>query len=225
MKKKIILVVTIITCVALCTAVWPRSFEVGDLPIEPIKPAVIAEIEARAEEAPQIFLSADIPVPEQEAVAESEPQKTDITAEKEIQKPAPTQQTQTHKLSPSSSEPHMGDVRVVNSEKPTYINGFGWIEDHSSEGGGTTVGNPGDELTGNKVGQMGGTTGDGKGDINKQVGVMGGGESSTQRETTPPPAEQPERTGDVIYIEMMPTPTKDSTPPPYKPNTTLPTNP
>ncbi|MDF1494988.1 DUF6550 family protein [Caproiciproducens sp. CPB-2] len=169
MKKKIILVVAIITCVALCTAVWPWSFEVGDLPIEPIKPAVIAEIEARAEETPQIFLSADIPAPEQEAVAESEPQKTDITAEKEIQKPAPTQQTQTHKLSPSSSEPHMGDVRVVNSEKQTYIDGFGWIEDHSSEGGGTTVGNPGDELTGNKVGQMGGTTGDGKGDINKQV--------------------------------------------------------
>jgi len=84
----------------------------------------------------------------------TEPQKTDITAEKEIQKPAPTQQTQTHKLSPSSSEPHMGDVCVVNSEKQTYIDGFGWIEDHSSEGGGTTVGNPGDEFTGNKVGQM-----------------------------------------------------------------------
>ena len=93
MKKKIILVVTIITCVALCTAVWPWSFEVGDLPIEPIKPAVIAEIEARAEETPQIFLSADIPAPEQEAVAESEPQKTDITAEKKYKSLANTANT------------------------------------------------------------------------------------------------------------------------------------
>jgi hypothetical protein len=38
------------------------------------------------------------------------------------------------------------------------------------------VGNPGDQLTGNKVGIMGGgTTIDGKGDINNQVGIMGGG--------------------------------------------------
>ncbi|ACV61889.1 hypothetical protein Dtox_1002 [Desulfofarcimen acetoxidans DSM 771] len=37
------------------------------------------------------------------------------------------------------------------------------------------VGNPGDQLTGNKVGVMGGGTVGSKGDINKQVGIMGGG--------------------------------------------------
>ena len=93
MKKRIITVIAIIACAALCAAVWLRSAEGGDLPAEPVKTAVIAEIEARAEETPQIFLSADIPVPEQEAVAESEPQKTDITAEKKYKSLANTANT------------------------------------------------------------------------------------------------------------------------------------
>lgn len=135
------------------------------------------------------------------------------------------------------------------------------------------VGNPGDELTVNKVGIMGGMVGS-DGDINKMVGIMGsgdapansnpapstkkyidgvlhvwvpgfgyvphsgdnvvtyavdmyesgvkigimGGDDSAPRETTAPPAEQPEATGDVIYIELQPPVAKDSTPPPYKPN-------
>jgi hypothetical protein len=44
----------------------------------------------------------------------------------------------------------MGDVRVADDEKQVYINKIGVM------GGGTTVGNPGDKLTGNKVGIMGG---------------------------------------------------------------------
>jgi len=52
-------------------------------------------------------------------------------------------------------------------------------------GGGTTVGKPGDELTGNKVGIMGGTTVHGKGDINKQVGIMGGAESAPNNTPLP----------------------------------------
>jgi len=35
-----------------------------------------------------------------------------------------------------------------------YVPGFGWIDDNGGGGSGTTVGNPGDELTGNKVGSM-----------------------------------------------------------------------
>jgi len=38
------------------------------------------------------------------------------------------------------------------------------------------IGNPGDELTGNKVGILGGTVGS-DGDINKQVGIMGDGDA------------------------------------------------
>ena len=46
MKKQIITGIAFIACVALCTAGWPRRAEVGDLPAEPIKPAVTAEIVA-----------------------------------------------------------------------------------------------------------------------------------------------------------------------------------
>lgn len=234
-KKQIIIGITIIACVALCAAMWPRSAEVGDLPAEPVKTAVNAKIEARSEETSQIILSADTPEPEKEAVAESEPQKTEITAEKETQKPASAQTVQPFKPTPPSSEPHMGDIRFVDGEKKIYILGFGWIKDDGGGsvgtiaedmyengnkigvmGGGTTVGSPGDELTGNKVGIMGGTVGS-NGDINKQVGIMGGDECPSSAPTAPP-TEHPEITGNVIYTELQPPVTKDSTPPAYKPD-------
>ena len=44
MKKKFIVGIAILACVALCAAVWPRSVEVGDLPAEPDKTAVNAEL-------------------------------------------------------------------------------------------------------------------------------------------------------------------------------------
>jgi len=235
MNKHIITGIGIIACVALCAALWPRNAEVGNLPAEPIKTAVSAEIESRSEEMPQILLSADTPVPVVEPVMESEPTETQITAEKETEQPAPTQPAQQVKSTESSSEPHNGDVRDVNGEKQIYLLGFGWIKDESGEsygtfaadmyengnkigvmGGGTMVGNPGDKLTGNKVGIMGGTVGS-DGDINKQVGIMGGDESAPHGTATPP-AEQPEVTGDVIYTELQPPVTKNSTPPAYKPN-------
>lgn len=123
---------------------------------------------------PLIYLSDDTHSSEPEAVAESEPTKTDLTAEKETPIPESAQETKTQEVQPTSDEPRMGDVRIVNGEKQIHILGFGWIKDEGGGSQGTTVGNPGDELTGNKVGQIGGgTTVHGKGDINKQVGIMG----------------------------------------------------
>lgn len=237
MKKQIIAGVGIIACVALCAAVWLRNAEVGDLPAEPIKAAVSAEIEARSEETQHIFISADMPTPITEAVTESNSPKAEITAEKETEKPAPAHTAQEVKPTALTSEPHNGDVRVVDGEKQIYLLGFGWIKDEGGGSVGTMVGNPSDQLTGNKVGIMGGgTTVDGKGDINKQVGIMGsgtvaedmyenghkigimGGYACPPSESTSHPSEQPEITGDVIYTELQPPVTKDSTPPAYKPN-------
>ncbi|MEL7565960.1 MAG: DUF6550 family protein [Dehalobacterium sp.] len=185
MKKQIIAGIVVIACVALCAAVWPRSAEVGDLPAEPEKAAVTAEIEARSEEMPLIIPSADTPAPEPESVAESEPAEPKITAEKETQKPAATQTVKTSKPSASSSELSMGDVRVVNGQKQIYIDGFGWIEDHSGESVGTFAADMYEN--GNKIGVMGvGTTVGNPGDINKQVGIMGGGESAPCNPTPPP---------------------------------------
>ena len=60
MKKTSIIAGTVaIACVALCAAVWPRCAEVGNLPAEPVKAAVSAEIEVRSEETSHIFISAD----------------------------------------------------------------------------------------------------------------------------------------------------------------------
>lgn len=88
------------------------------------------------------------------------------------------QTVQSTKPTASSSEPHNGDVRVVNGEKQVYILGFGWIKDEGGGSVGTMVGNPGDKLTGNKV------------------GIMGGDECPSS-ESIPPSSEQPEITGDV----------------------------
>lgn len=119
--KKTIAGIGIIACVALCAAVCPRSAEVGDLPAEPINAAVPAEIEARPEGTPHINFSADMPTPVAEVIAESEPQKAEITTEKETEKPAPTQTAQSVKPNASPTEPHNGDVRVVDGDKNQEI--------------------------------------------------------------------------------------------------------
>lgn len=98
------------------------------------------------------------------------------------------------------------------------------------------VGNPGDQLTGNNVGIMGVATVGSGGDINKQIGIMGGGtvaedmyenghkigimggDESAPSNVSPPAYAEPEITGDVIYAPIQPLVTKDSTPPAYKPN-------
>lgn len=135
------------------------------------------------------------------------------------------------------TEPKPGDRAVIDDKPYTWIPGFGWIVDEGGGSVGTTVGNPGDKLTGNKVGIMDSSATVGsKGNINKQVGILGGdtvavdmhenehkigimdSEESAPHEATAPPAEQPVPTVDVIYIELQPPVTKDSSPPPYKPS-------
>jgi len=111
LKKPIIARITVIACVVLCAAVWPRSAEVGDLS------AVNAEIEARAEGTPQTLFSAVTLAPKIETVAETEPEETEIATEKETQKPVAPQTTQSVKPTPAPSEPNNGYVRIVNGEK------------------------------------------------------------------------------------------------------------
>lgn len=55
---------------------------------------------------------------------------------------------------PSSDTPQVGDTRTENGQKQVYVDGFGWIADSS---GGTSdyIGNPGDQLSGIQVGEMG----------------------------------------------------------------------
>lgn len=238
MKKQIIAGIAIIVCAALCAAVWPRSADVGSLPAESVINDTNAEFAARSEETPHIFISKGMSEPETEVVAENEPQITEETIEEKTETAPPTaiKSQAASKSAPASTEPKSGDRAVIDGKPHIWIPGFGWIVDEDGGSVGTMVGNPGDKLTGNKVGVMGGgSTVDGKGDINKQVGIMGGGSVAADMyengnkigimggeeclPTAPtPPSTEPELTGDVIYTELQPPVTKDSTPPAYKPN-------
>lgn len=86
--------------------------------------------------------------------APTETPKPDVSASKEENptvNPSKTSENKTEgTVKTTPQEPAGGDKK----DGKIYVPGFGWIED---EGGGVeqeTVGNEGDELTGNKVGQM-----------------------------------------------------------------------
>ncbi|QHA01461.1 DUF6550 family protein [Dehalobacter restrictus] len=238
MKRYIITGIVIITCVALCNVVWLRNAEIGDSPEKPVKNAVAAEIEPRTEEMAEIFLYDGNPTHQIEAATESELSKTEITAEEKTESSPPADPTfrAVSKPTPNSIVPKPGTIAVIDGIKSMWIPGFGWVKDEGggsviihvgSEGdinrqvgiigGGTVVGNPSDKLTGNKAGIMGeGTVAKDMYENGHKIGIMGS-EESLSHETTSPTSEQPKQTGGVIYIELQPTPTKDITPPPYKP--------
>jgi len=234
-------------CVALCSAVWPQGAEYRNVSTEPTKPAVIAEIEAKSEEPQQIILSTKNNTPEPKPVAEIEPLKevvTTIVEKFEPPQPAkPAKPASNSASSPAqpSSDPTPGSKPVIDGKPHVWIPGFGWIEDHGGGsvgitvdgegdinkqvcvmGGGTRVGNSGDELTGHKVGIMGGgSVVEDMYENGNKIGIMGGDEPHAKK-VTPPQAELPEPEGEVIYIQFVEVPEKNSKPPDYKPNTTPP---
>lgn len=240
MKKQIIAGITAIACVALCAAVWPRSVEVEELPAQKAKPAVNAEIEARPTETPGFLLSANTLAPEVEVVAESEPEKIEITTEEKTE-PTPAKPVKSEASSKPLSDPKAGTISVIDGERCMWIPGFGWVKDEGGgsvgisvggEGdinkqvgvmdGGTMVGNPGDELTGHKVGIMdGGTIAEDMYENGHKIGSMGGSDSPPSK-ATPSATGQLEPVEGEIHLVFVEPPVKDSTPPTYKPDTTSP---
>jgi hypothetical protein len=236
MKKLFLTSIIITVCVALYAAVWPQSAGDGKVPGGPAKSSVSAEIETKPEETPSIIFSTDNHASESEIVAESALPKIDITSIEEKTEPTPPPKLALMQTAVPSSDPKPSMIAIVDGEQCMWIPGFGWVKDEGGGsigipvdgegdinkqigvmGGGATVGNPGDELTGHKVGIMGGGT------VTKdmyesgvKIGIMGGEETPTEK-IAPPQAELPEPTGEVIYIELQPTPTKNSTPPDYRP--------
>jgi type IV secretory pathway VirB10-like protein len=80
----------------------------------------------------------------------TDPSKTPDGEKVDAVKPVEHDKVTKPASSASSSEPKSGDKK----DGKIYVPGFGWIEDNGGGGSGTIVGNPGDELTGNKVGSM-----------------------------------------------------------------------
>lgn len=118
MKKPIITVIGLIACVALCAVVWQSSAEVEELSAEPVKAAVSAEIAARSDETPHIFISADVHTHVTKTVEESKPQITEVTAEEktEIAPTAATTSQAESKPKLTSNEPKPGDRTVIDDE-------------------------------------------------------------------------------------------------------------
>jgi len=202
LKNQIIAGITIAACVTLCAAVWPRI--AGDMvTVTPEKPAMSADVAATQEEPLHIIFSADTQSPEPAETEES-------TAEKEQASSLPDEAILEHEATgapeptstpssapktaassvPPSSDPKPGTIDVIDGNRCMWIPGFGWVKDEGGGSQGTTVGSPGDELTGNKVGQMGDTAADGKGDINKQVGIMGADNAQPSEKHNPAPGSK-----------------------------------
>ena len=82
----------------------------------------------------------------------SEPEKPVVKDEKATKNPdkPPVYDKDQTTVEPESSEPKSGDKK----DGKVYIPGFGWVKDEGGGGKGVKVGNEGDKLTGNKVGQM-----------------------------------------------------------------------
>jgi len=203
MKKIIITGIVIAACVALCAAVWHRSSENKVIPVTQEKPTISANVAATQEEPLQIIFSADTqspgPAETEESTAEKE-QASSLPDEAILEHeatgaPEPTSRPSSAPKTaassvPPSSDPKPGTIAVIDGNRCMWIPGFGWVKDEGGGSQGTTVGSPGDELTGNKVGQMGDTAADGKGDINKQVGIMGADNAQPSEKHNPAPGSK-----------------------------------
>jgi hypothetical protein len=202
MKKNIITGIVIATCVVLCAAVWPRIAK-DMVTVTPEKPAMSADVAAAQEEPMQIIFSADTqslgPAETKESTAEKEQASSlpdeAILAHEATGAPEPVSTPSSAPKTAASSAPHSSDpkpgtIAVIDGNRCMWIPGFGWVKDEGGGSQGTTVGSPGDELTGNKVGQMGDTAAYGKGDINKQVGIMGADNAQPSEKHNPAPGSK-----------------------------------
>lgn len=157
MNKIIVTDIAITACVIQCAAVWPWNIEGRNVTAELIKSAVNADIAVNPKETLQIVLSAENNTPKPEPGLEIEPPEMSITVKTAKSEPYKPGEPVSKPASPSaqpSAYPKPGSKTIINGKPYIWIPGFGWIEDY---GGGSV-----------------GITVDGEGDINKQVGVMGG---------------------------------------------------
>lgn len=102
---------------------------------------------------------------------------------------------------PSNSDPAPGTKKYIDGTLHVWVPGFGWIE----YSGKPSVGIVAEDMyeNGHKIGSMGGS-------------------GSPPRDTTPPASGQLEPVDGEINKVFVEVPEKNSTPPPYKPDTVSP---
>lgn len=96
--------------------------------------------------------AASTPAKTDQATQNLQPKVTKPAApsESEAKNPSKPPSSSTSSKSTSSQAPNAGD----KNDGKIYVPGFGWVTDNGGGGSGSTVGKSGDQLTGNKVGQM-----------------------------------------------------------------------
>ena len=196
MKKLITAGIATIACVALCATLWPRNAEDGVIRHTRKTRCERQHVNSKGRIAAYHFLcryavprnSRNRRIYSREEQAPStldESGTTDKPKPTSTPSPAPKPAVSS---APLSSDPKPGTIAVVDGNRCMWVPGFGWVKDEGGGSQGTMVVSPDDELTGNKVGQMGGgTIVDGKGDINKQVGIMGADNTQPSEKHNPAP--------------------------------------
>lgn len=140
--KKLIIVIMIAACVALCAAVWPHGNVVEETPAPAAETAVSAKkatvVEIETEENSASLAEMENEVPQQEASQEERPEPEtepiEMPVDSELQPSAEQTPAKNSEPEPTMPQPskelHPGDK--------VYVAGFGWVEyegpNHSKDG-------------------------------------------------------------------------------------------
>ena len=154
--KKLIIVIMIAACVALCAAVWPHGNVVEETPAPAAETAVSAKkatvVEIETEENSASLAEMENEVPQQEASQEERPEPETEPIEMPV---APECQPSTEQISTKNSVPEPTPPQASKELQPgdkVYVAGFGWVEyegpNHCEDG--TDI-----YENGNKIGIMG----------------------------------------------------------------------
>ena len=141
MKKKIIIAATFATCLALCTAVWPQTEVVEEIPLlseipavtdsqpalpEPEKLEIIVTTEKETVKASEMEIPSEATT-EGLSVPASETEKQPEAEQENEPEPAPALVPPTELEYEPTPEPKP-EVSDNSSEDMVYVPGFGWIE-------------------------------------------------------------------------------------------------
>lgn len=247
MKTLIKTTVIITACAGLCAGVWPRNSTHKQVPAEPVKSTVSAELPTIS--APQNYLPLEGAALEATVSAEKEKMGVTTTpavsdtadaspAEKGTSKGSAAQEAMPAAVATSSDDPYHTDIYPENvySEKLLY-NADGELIGKTytipTVFGPDTIWIDGRAYY--DIPGFGLVEWSGPGECTEdytmyengnKVGIMGGeAEAAAAKSPSGQPEKQPEPTGKVIDQTINAVPDKNSTPPNYKPDITPPDGP
>ena len=165
MKKRIIVISVITTCLTLCASVWPQAEKVEETPLPSESPAVTAP-QPTFPEPEKLVLTVTteeekVEVPEagpapaaafEESLAPAPDMEKQAEADWESSQPAQSGPILAQPTEPEPTPEPEPEASDSNSEDMVYVEGFGWIE---SQGPNRVEYAEDMYENGNKIGSMG----------------------------------------------------------------------